>query len=110
MSAILTASLNAFRENLRLHGERLALPWGAVVLGLVRRDVVGAARRAGVPDFSTRASVSIEIEKPVEPITVGKYLTPAGSNAERFRVAEILAETGYSLRLLCESSNPQAVT
>lgn len=110
MSVILTASVNAFRENLRLHGESLALPSGAVVLGLVRRDVVGAARRAGVPDFATRASVSIEIERPLETVTVGKYLAPAGSAAERFRVSEILSETGYSLRMLCESSNPQAVT
>ena len=102
MSSASTAA-KMFRLQLSKEGVQLVLPSGAVVPGLVRRDVVAQARRAGVPDFQSKSSTSIEIEEPTtgKPST-GQSIALRASPTSRFRIRESFSETGYSMRFACE--------
>lgn len=99
-----------FRRQLAAEGSRLLLPSGVVVPGLVKRDLVSNVRRAGLPDFTTKASVSIEIATPDTMPKNGDYISPTTNPSVRYRVAEVLVETAYSVRLNCQPFNPQALT
>lgn len=102
MGAVPTAFLTGFRGLLACAGERLVLPSGVVVLGLVRRDVVAQARRAGLPDYTSKASVLIEIERVTPKPAAGESLRLASNPVKRFRVREVLEETEHTLRMSCE--------
>lgn len=109
MSAEDTAAVE-FRRQLAAEGTRLLLPSGVVVPGLVKRDVVSSARRAGLPDFTTKSSVAIEIATPSIVPKANEYVSPTGNPIVRYRIAEVLVETAYSVRLTCQPFNPQAMT
>lgn len=102
MGAVSTAFRKGFRELLDRAGEQLALPGGAVVSGLVRRDVVAQARRAGLPDYTSKSSVSIEIETATPRPSAGQSFTLVSDPTKRFRIRETLEETEHSLRFSCE--------
>lgn len=98
-----------FLAQLNVSGESVLLPSGEVVTALINRAVVSGARRAGLPDYTTKTSATVEIATPLPVVPkAGDYLGLVGSPSVRFRVAEVLVETVYSVRLNCQPFNPQA--
>lgn len=103
-----TARRAGFLAQLNVSGESVSLPGGQVVTALINRSVVSSTRRAGIPDYTTKASAAIEILTPTTPIKANDYLLLVSDSTVKFRVIEVLAETVYSVRLNCQPFAPQS--
>lgn len=99
-----------FLAQLSVSGESVLLPSGQVVTALINRAVVSGVRRAGLPDYTTKASATIEIPTPLSVAPkANDYLGLVGDPSVKYRVTEVLVETVYSIRLTCQPFNPQAI-
>lgn len=108
MTVTQSAQLAGFMARIGASGEPVSLPNGDVVVALIDRGLIQRVRRAGLPDFQTRASVSIEFLTPCTRLIVGQAITFAADSSKRLLIKEIFDETGYSLRCVCQPYDANA--